>query len=50
MKYPFIKEEGQFRGMRITILSENYTPFSLKLRGEHGFSVLIEKDDMQASL
>ena len=33
--------------MRITILSENYTPFSLKLRGEHGFSVLIEKDDMQ---
>jgi 7,8-dihydropterin-6-yl-methyl-4-(beta-D-ribofuranosyl)aminobenzene 5'-phosphate synthase len=33
--------------MRITILSENYTPFSLKLRGEHGFSVLIEKDNMQ---
>ena len=33
--------------MRITILSENYTPFSLKLRGEHGFSVLIEKDNVQ---
>ncbi len=33
--------------MRITILSENYTPFSLKLRGEHGFCALIEKDDMQ---
>jgi 7,8-dihydropterin-6-yl-methyl-4-(beta-D-ribofuranosyl)aminobenzene 5'-phosphate synthase len=33
--------------MRITILSENYTPFSLKLRGEHGFSVLIEKDNLQ---
>ncbi|MEN6320907.1 MAG: MBL fold metallo-hydrolase [Syntrophaceae bacterium] len=30
--------------MRLTILSENYTPFSLKLRGEHGFSVLIESD------
>jgi 7,8-dihydropterin-6-yl-methyl-4-(beta-D-ribofuranosyl)aminobenzene 5'-phosphate synthase len=33
--------------MRITILSENYTPFSLKLRGEHGFSVLIEKNGTQ---
>jgi 7,8-dihydropterin-6-yl-methyl-4-(beta-D-ribofuranosyl)aminobenzene 5'-phosphate synthase len=33
--------------MRITILSENYTPFSLKLRGEHGFCALIEKDDRQ---
>jgi 7,8-dihydropterin-6-yl-methyl-4-(beta-D-ribofuranosyl)aminobenzene 5'-phosphate synthase len=33
--------------MRITILSENYTPFSLKLKGEHGFSVLIEKDNMR---
>lgn len=33
--------------MRITILSENYTPFNLTLRGEHGFSALIEKDDVQ---
>jgi len=33
--------------MRLTILSENYTPFSLKLRGEHGFSVLIEHDEGQ---
>lgn len=33
--------------MRITILSENYTPFSLKLRGEHGFCALIEKEDTQ---
>lgn len=41
------KEKGQFRDMRITILSENYTPFSLNLKGEHGFSVLIEKDDTQ---
>lgn len=33
--------------MRITILAENYTPFSFKLKGEHGFSVLIEKENMQ---
>ncbi len=33
--------------MRITILAENYTPFSLKLRGEHGFSALIERDGTQ---
>ena len=33
--------------MRLTILSENYTPFSLKLRGQQGFSVLIENDGGQ---
>ena len=33
--------------MRLTILSEHYTPFSLKLRGQQGFSVLIENDGGQ---
>ncbi len=30
--------------MKITILAENYAPFSLGLKAEHGFSVFVEKD------
>lgn len=30
--------------MKLTVLSENYTPFTLGLRAEHGFSVLIENE------
>ncbi|MDO9542240.1 MAG: MBL fold metallo-hydrolase [Kiritimatiellia bacterium] len=33
--------------MKITVLAENYAPFALGIKAEHGFSVLIEKDGRQ---
>jgi len=33
--------------MKVTILAENYSPFALGVKAEHGFSFFIEKNGCQ---